>query len=207
MSLLADGLASFGLAMIPSFVMADCLALRSAMQDCKDSRLVVIGGGFIGLEVASTARKLQVPVTIIEPAPQVLPLRMGQRAATRLIDLHVDRGVDFRFNVGVARFLADADNRVSGLVLTDGTSLAATVVLTAIGCAPNVEWLAGTDNPSGLRLTLSAARPVSCSPCSKRSSQRAHDYARPNSPYFSLSKATNSKLLRATTRIPITSST
>ncbi len=129
--------------------MADCLALRSAMQDCKDSRLVVIGGGFIGLEVASTARKLEVPVTVIEPAPQVLPLRMGQRAATRLIDLHVDRGVDFRFNVGVARFLADPHNRVSGLVLTDGTSLAATVVLTAIGCAPNVEWLAGT----GLDLT------------------------------------------------------
>lgn len=124
--------------------MAHCLALREAMQSCTDSRLLVVGGGFIGLEVAATARKLGVPVMVIEPAPGVLAVRMGEQAAARLLDLHIDRGVDFRFNVAVSRYLVDAGNRVSGLELTDGTLIAASVVLVAIGCAPNVEWLAET---------------------------------------------------------------
>ncbi|MEO8751842.1 MAG: FAD-dependent oxidoreductase [Casimicrobiaceae bacterium] len=129
--------------------LADCLALRAAMQSCGESRLVIIGGGFIGLEVAATARKLGVSVTVVEPAPGTLALRMGQQAATRLIDLHVERGVDFRFNIGVSGYLADANNRVRGVELTDGTTIEASVVLVAIGCTPNVEWL----KDSGLDLT------------------------------------------------------
>ena len=132
--------------------MADSLALREAMLGCKVSRLAIVGGGFIGLEVAATARKLDIPVTVIEPMPKLLGLRVGDVAATRLIELHRERGVDFHFDVGVSGIERDASGRAEGVALTDGSRIAAGAVLVSIGCTPNVEWLArsGLDISNGV---------------------------------------------------------
>ena len=125
-------------------VLDDCEALRAAILRARDARLVVVGGGLIGMEAAATARKLGIAVTVIEPDREGLARRLGPSAAARLLDLHVGHGVEFRRGVGVSGYEVDADNQVSGVTLTDGSTIATDVVLVAIGCAPNVEWLSGT---------------------------------------------------------------
>jgi len=124
--------------------MTDSLALRAAMLNSADRHIAIIGGGFIGLEVAATACKMGLAVTVIEPAPQVLAHKLGDQAAIRLRSMHADRGVSFKFDAGVAGYLTDETGRVTGLSLTDGSQVAASLVLLAIGCVPNVEWLAGS---------------------------------------------------------------
>jgi NADPH-dependent 2,4-dienoyl-CoA reductase/sulfur reductase-like enzyme len=131
--------------------LADCTALRTEML-MPGAHLVVVGGGLIGLEVAATARKLGIEVTVIEPAPQALGRRFGERAAARLLELHRQRGVRFRFGVGVSELIVDGTERVSALRLTDGSIIDASVVLVSIGCVPNVEWLqrSGLDLADGV---------------------------------------------------------
>jgi len=128
--------------------LADSLHLRAAML-APGAHLVVVGGGLIGLEVAATARKLGVEVTVVEPMPQTLDRRFGELAAAQLLELHRARGVRFRFGVGVSDLIVGPAERVSALRLTDGSMIDATAVLVAIGCVPNVEWL----RKSGLDLT------------------------------------------------------
>jgi 3-phenylpropionate/trans-cinnamate dioxygenase ferredoxin reductase component len=110
-------------------------------------RLVVVGAGFIGAEVAATARSMGVEVTILEaldlPLGRVLPPELGQVCA----DLHRDHDVDLRLGVGVDGLDA-AGGHVTGVRLADGTAVEAEVVLVGIGVVPNTEWLEG----SGLTL-------------------------------------------------------
>jgi len=119
----------------------DALALRERLAT-PGLRLVVIGGGFLGLETAATARALGAAVTVVEAAPRPLVGRLGAVVAERLLALHAERGVDVRAGVGVAELVGDA--RVTAVALTDGTTLPADAVLVAIGSQPNVEWLAGS---------------------------------------------------------------
>jgi NADPH-dependent 2,4-dienoyl-CoA reductase/sulfur reductase-like enzyme len=125
------------------------MALRRAMLLGGRGHVVIVGGGFIGLEVAATARKLDVDVTIIEPNPGLLSSRLGSEAADRLRGLHGTHDVRMIIGTGVAGYLEDGNSTVRGLVLSDGTTFEASVVLLAIGSQPNVEWLAG----SGLDVT------------------------------------------------------
>ncbi|MFP3907626.1 MAG: NAD(P)/FAD-dependent oxidoreductase [Acidimicrobiales bacterium] len=124
----------------------DSLDLRAAFE-AAPRRVVVIGAGFIGAEVAATARGLGLEVTIIEaldlPLARALPPRVGQVFA----DLHRDQGVDLRLGVGVETLETDAE-RVSGVRLADGSVVEADVVVVGIGVVPNTEWLEG----SGLTL-------------------------------------------------------
>lgn len=107
--------------------------------------VVVVGGGFLGLEAAASARTLGAEVTVVEPVPgPPLASRIGPLAATRLLALHREHGVDVRTGVGVARGLPDG-----AVVLSDDDELPADVVLTCIGSTPAVDWLRG----SGLDLT------------------------------------------------------
>ncbi len=131
--------------------MADCLALRADL-DRQPRRVVVIGAGFIGAEVAATCRARGLEVTMIEAGPvplgRVLPGEVGGFIA----DLHAANGVDVRLGVGVSRLIAasaaDGDGRVSAVELDDGTRIDAEVVVVGIGVTPNVDWLVG----SGLTL-------------------------------------------------------
>ncbi len=130
-------------------------------------RLLVVGGGWIGLEVAAAARTSGVEVTIVEA--QELPLLgpLGPELARVFADLHTEHGVTLRTGVGVERFTVDADG-VSGAVLGDGSRIEADAVVVGIGAAPNLQLAAaaglrvhsGSSSTPGCR----AATPTSSSP-------------------------------------------
>jgi 3-phenylpropionate/trans-cinnamate dioxygenase ferredoxin reductase subunit len=104
-----------------------------------DTRLLIVGAGFIGCEVAATARGLgsTVTVTAFDDEPMIRPLGAELGAAMRAH--HEAHGVTFHLGVGVSEFHPD------GVTLSDGTRLVADVVLEAVGSIANTEWLAGND--------------------------------------------------------------
>jgi 3-phenylpropionate/trans-cinnamate dioxygenase ferredoxin reductase subunit len=122
--------------------LADSTDLGEAIR--AGGRLVVIGAGFLGLEVAATARRLGASVTVIEPMAQPLANRVGAIAAQRLLARHLAEGVDLRCCVGVERFEPGPAGAVTTAHLTDGTRVHSPVVLVAIGSEPNVDWLRGS---------------------------------------------------------------
>jgi len=128
----------------------DCLGLKADLAEVGEgARVVVIGGGFIGGEVAATCHGLGAKVTIVEalatPLERILGAEMG-RACTRL---HLDQGVAVRAGVGVDRLDSYPDPTTPVAVhLEDGSMLAADVVVVGIGVVPSTGWLEG----SGLTL-------------------------------------------------------
>jgi 3-phenylpropionate/trans-cinnamate dioxygenase ferredoxin reductase subunit len=110
-------------------------------------KLLVVGGGWIGLEITAAAREAGVEVTIVES--QELPLvgPLGPELARVFADLHTEHGVTLLTRSGVERFTVDGDG-VSGAVLADGTRLEADAVVVGIGAAPNLQLAAG----AGLRV-------------------------------------------------------
>jgi NADPH-dependent 2,4-dienoyl-CoA reductase/sulfur reductase-like enzyme len=103
--------------------------------------VVVVGGGFIGSEVAAAARTRGLDVTVVEPEP--LPMRrpLGDELAAELLRRHEERGV--RFRLGTAPVAFEGSDRVRAVTLTDGTSLDADLVVESVGSVPNTEWLDG----------------------------------------------------------------
>jgi 3-phenylpropionate/trans-cinnamate dioxygenase ferredoxin reductase component len=134
----------------------DALALRAALH--RQPRVAIVGAGFIGCEVAQTARKQGLDVTLIDiAATPMLPL--GPTLGEWCADLHRDNGVDLRLGTGVAALLGNG--HVEAVELSDGERIAADVVVVGLGAVPNTEWLAGSGlqpNP-GLEcdVTLTAA--------------------------------------------------
>jgi NADPH-dependent 2,4-dienoyl-CoA reductase/sulfur reductase-like enzyme len=110
----------------------DALRLRSALVS--GARVVVVGGGFIGLEVAASARQLGCEVTVVEPLDLPLAGPLGPELAAELLAAHRSHGVVVRTGVSVG----------PGLTLSDGTSLTADVVVVGIGVTPDVGWLDGS---------------------------------------------------------------
>lgn len=102
------------------------------------ARVVVIGAGFIGAEVASTAASKGCSVTVVEAMPVPLERQLGPEMGGACAALHARNGVDLRAGIGVASIEADA------VVLSDGTRLPADVVVVGIGVDPNTEWLEGS---------------------------------------------------------------
>jgi len=118
----------------------DAVALRSDLRAGK--RLVVIGAGFIGAEVASTARGLGVDVTVIEALPVPLEGPLGSAMGGVCASLHADHGTRLLTGTGVASI--EGHDRVTAVRLLDGRRLPADVVVAGIGSQPNVEWLEGS---------------------------------------------------------------
>jgi NADPH-dependent 2,4-dienoyl-CoA reductase/sulfur reductase-like enzyme len=118
----------------------DAVALRRELLP--GARLVVVGAGFIGAEVASTARNLGLDVTVIEAAPAPLIGALGAEMGAVVSALHTDHGVRLLCGEGVARLVGG--ERVEGVVLTDGRTVPADVVLVGVGVRPNTEWLSGS---------------------------------------------------------------
>lgn len=114
-------------------------ALREVLAD--RPRLAVIGAGFIGLEIAATARRLGVDVTIVEAAACPLIGVLGPRLGGWFADLHRAEGVDVRTGVTVER--VHANHAVRALRLSDGSVVAADHVLVGAGVEPDVGWLSG----------------------------------------------------------------
>lgn len=119
----------------------DSKALKSAMQ--RGGHTVVIGGGFIGCEVASTARQLGCEATIVNGRAAPLGAVVGTRAAALLSDLHSEAGaaVVTGAKVDTVRRLGDGGARIA---LSNGHVLDADILVVGIGVTPNTEWLAGS---------------------------------------------------------------
>ncbi|MCD2194684.1 FAD-dependent oxidoreductase [Actinomycetospora endophytica] len=120
----------------------DAVALRSALHD-GSPRVVVVGAGFIGAEVASTCRRLGLEVTVLDAATLPLEPLLGERIARCCVELHTDHGTEVRRGTSVARLRTGPGPRVTGVELDDGSVLPADVVVTGIGIVPNTEWLEG----------------------------------------------------------------
>jgi NADPH-dependent 2,4-dienoyl-CoA reductase/sulfur reductase-like enzyme len=118
----------------------DAVALREALA--AGGPLVVVGAGFIGAEVASSARALGVDVTVVEAQDTPLCAQLGDEMGAAVARLHAAHGVRLRTGVGVARLVGT--DRVEAVELVDGTVLPAGTVVVGIGATPNVEWLAGS---------------------------------------------------------------
>jgi NADPH-dependent 2,4-dienoyl-CoA reductase/sulfur reductase-like enzyme len=116
----------------------DAIALRDDLASAQ--HVVVIGAGFIGAEVASTARQLGLDVTIVETQPVPLAGPLGAELGAVCAGLHADHGTRLLTGSGVAGLLGT--DRVEAVELTDGTRLPADVVVVGIGATPNIEWLA-----------------------------------------------------------------
>ncbi|MFE1885871.1 NAD(P)/FAD-dependent oxidoreductase [Streptomyces diastatochromogenes] len=118
----------------------DARGLRDELA--RGGRLVVIGGGFIGAEVASTAYALGLDVTVVEVAPTPLAGPLGETMGTLVSALHADHGVRLLCGVGVKGL--SGETRVEAVLLEDGRGIPADIVVVGVGARPCVEWLEGS---------------------------------------------------------------
>jgi 3-phenylpropionate/trans-cinnamate dioxygenase ferredoxin reductase subunit len=150
----------------------DAVALRAELRP--GARVVVLGAGFIGCEVAATARTLgcEVDCVAIDPLPMIRPL--GPMLAAELRRRHEVHGVRFHLSTGVTAF--EGTRRVSGVVLTSGSVLPADLVVEALGSRPTVDWLDGNgfDLTDGV-LTDGALRPLTTHPFIDHANPVDHD--------------------------------
>ncbi len=119
----------------------DCLALRDDLDDLPE-RVVVVGAGFIGAEVAATCRQRGLEVTLLEVADVPLERALGREMGLVMAELHRYHDVDLRLGVGVDGL--EGTDRVEAVRLSDGTVIPATVVVVGIGVTPNTSWLTGS---------------------------------------------------------------
>lgn len=122
----------------------DAIAIRSAMES--GARVAIVGGGFIGCEVAAASRGYGLETTIIEGLETPLQRVLGREVGDAFGRLHTARGVDLRCGASVTGF--EGGSRVEAVRLADGSSIAADLVVVGVGARPNVSWLA----QSGLEL-------------------------------------------------------
>jgi NADPH-dependent 2,4-dienoyl-CoA reductase/sulfur reductase-like enzyme len=122
----------------------DALAIRAQLD--AGPRVVVVGAGFIGSEVAATCRLRGLDVTVLEALEAPLVRGLGPVLGAVCGELHRDHGVDLRLGVGVAGF--EGRDRVERVLLDDGRAVDADLVVVGVGVAPATDWLEG----SGLTL-------------------------------------------------------
>jgi NADPH-dependent 2,4-dienoyl-CoA reductase/sulfur reductase-like enzyme len=122
----------------------DARQIRTALD--ARARTVVVGAGFIGSEIASSARQRGSTVTVIEAMPTPLARPVGEQMGAVLASLHERNGTSLRCGVGVDSLVGT--DRVEAVRLADGTLIEADLVVVGVGVAPNTDWLA----TSGLEL-------------------------------------------------------
>ncbi|GAB3857688.1 FAD/NAD(P)-binding oxidoreductase [Nocardioides maradonensis] len=120
--------------------LADSLSLHAELRPGR--HLVVIGAGFIGLEVAATARKMGLDVSVVEIAPVPLTRVLGTELGHWFRDLQVEHGVDLHCGHGIASI--EVTPRGTRLRLDDGTELSADLIVAGVGVAPATGWLEGS---------------------------------------------------------------
>jgi len=127
----------------------DCVALRHQLEH--EPRVVVVGAGFIGSEVAAHCHDLGLSVTVIEALPVPMVRGVGELVGRRCARLHTDHGVELRLGVGVTGLAGT--QRVEGVSLADGSVVPAEVVVIGVGVSPTTDWLEGSglDVDNGVR--------------------------------------------------------
>ena len=123
--------------------LADSRRLHEALM--REGPVIVVGGGFIGAEVAATARGLGHEVTVVDPLPTPIGRVVGREIGQLFSELHHRHGVETRFGVGVEEVAGRAGDLHVGL--TDGTRLGGATVVVGIGAVPNDGWLADSGLP------------------------------------------------------------
>lgn len=122
----------------------DAAALRKSLDALdKEGRVVVVGDGVLGAEVAATACRLGLGVTLAGPQASLLEAQLGPAVGALLGELHTAEGVDLRLGTAVDG-LTDTDGHVNGVRLADGEVLPADVVVVALGAVPATDWLEGS---------------------------------------------------------------
>jgi NADPH-dependent 2,4-dienoyl-CoA reductase/sulfur reductase-like enzyme len=135
----------------------DALGIR-AMLDARP-KVVVIGAGFIGAEIAATCRSRGLDVTVLEMLPQPMVRGLGPELGAVLAAIHRDHGVDLRTSVVVDTIEDDGAGSVRGVRLGDGSVVAADVVVVGVGVVPETGWLKG----SGLAIDNGVVCDETCS--------------------------------------------
>jgi 3-phenylpropionate/trans-cinnamate dioxygenase ferredoxin reductase component len=119
----------------------DSLALAAELR-AGPRRVVIVGAGFVGAEVASTCRALGLPVTVIEGLSVPMERALGQETGLAMARLQLDHGVDLRLGTTVTG--VRGGHRVEQVVLAGGAVLDADVLVLAVGVRPNTAWLTGS---------------------------------------------------------------
>jgi 3-phenylpropionate/trans-cinnamate dioxygenase ferredoxin reductase subunit len=128
----------------------DALEIRSRFR--AGGRLVVIGGGFVGLELAASARARGVEVAVLELAPRLLTRGVSPDMAEKIATKHRDAGVDLR--VGVSVRAIESDGEGNSVLLSDGASIRCDCVVAGVGAAPDTRLAdeAGLAIENGIRV-------------------------------------------------------
>jgi 3-phenylpropionate/trans-cinnamate dioxygenase ferredoxin reductase component len=124
---------------------------RIKIEFARAKRVVIVGGGWIGLETAAAARNAGLDVTLLERSQLPLLHVIGPEAAPIFADLHRDHGVDLRCQVAVSE-LSGRNDAVNGVILNDGSRIEADMVLVGVGITPNSQLAteAGLDIDNGI---------------------------------------------------------
>ncbi len=129
--------------------LADVDAMASEFQDGR--KVLIVGGGYIGLEAAAVAAKRGLKVTLVEMADRILQRVAAPETSNYFRELHRDHGVDIRETVGLKTLIGE--DRVSGARLTDGSELDLDFVIVGVGISPNTALAeaAGVGLENGIR--------------------------------------------------------
>jgi 3-phenylpropionate/trans-cinnamate dioxygenase ferredoxin reductase component len=141
--------------MLPAFARYENVSTLRTLEDSRAlrellearSRLLIIGAGFIGQEVAAAARGAGVEVTVVEAEPLPLHGLLGREIGTWFARLHRGEGVDLVLGHTAAQI--HGDGRVEAVTLDDGRRIDADHVLVAIGVVPDLDWVAADGLPAG----------------------------------------------------------
>ncbi len=112
----------------------DAQTLRKVLMP--GTRVVIIGGGFIGLELAASARMLNCDVSVVEVMPRLMGRAVPAETASLVEDRHRAEGVAFRLSTGVASIEASSGSHRFAVQLTDGATLRADVIIAGVGAVP-----------------------------------------------------------------------
>jgi NADPH-dependent 2,4-dienoyl-CoA reductase/sulfur reductase-like enzyme len=117
---------------------SEALATALAVPPGEETRVVIVGAGWIGLEVAAAASEKGCAVTVVEPEPTALHRQLGPELGDFFADVHRSHGVEFRFGETATELHDGVEGRVTGVRTSGGADVPADVVVVAIGAAPSV---------------------------------------------------------------------
>ncbi|OAV51166.1 ferredoxin [Enteractinococcus helveticum] len=115
----------------------DALHLKELVPEATD--VIVVGGGFIGLEAAASLHEMGKNVTVLEHGPKLIGRAVGDQTSEYFLKAHRERGLDVRLETQIDEILPDDNGNVKAVRLTDGEEISAQIVLIGIGVIPNTQ--------------------------------------------------------------------